>query len=64
MNNRKNETLIEFSTIYPIVIDASAKIPDGVFLYNSHFMGAFDECLNLITPSSLKWKNDFIEGFR
>ena len=64
MNNRKNETLIEFSTIYPIVIDASAKIPDGVFLYNSHFMGAFEECLNLKTPSSLKWKNDFIEGFR
>ena len=48
----------------PIVIDASAKIPDGVFLFNTHFMGAFNECLNLKTPSFLKWKNDYIEGFR
>ena len=46
------------------MIDASAKIPDGVFLFNTHFMGAFDECLNLKTPSFLKWKNDYIEGFR
>ena len=53
-----------FSNILPIVIDASAKIPDGVFLSNTHFMGAFDECLNLKTPSFLKWKNDYIEGFR
>ena len=48
-----------------VVIDASAKIPDGLFLGNTHVMGAFDECLNLETPSLLKWKNDeFIEGFR
>ena len=53
-----------FSNILPIVIDASAKIPDGVFLFNTHFMGAFDECLNLKTPSFLKWKNDYIDGFR
>jgi hypothetical protein len=46
------------------VIDASAKIPDGLFLGNTHIMGAFDECLNLETPSILKWKNEFIEGFR
>ena len=47
------------------MIDASAKIPDGLFLGNTHVMGAFDECLNLETPSLLKWKNDeFIEGFR
>ena len=49
---------------FPIVIDASAKIPDGLFLGNTHIMGAFDECLNLETPSILKWKNEFIEGFR
>ena len=27
-------------------------------------MGSFDECLNLETPTILKWKNEFIEGFR
>ena len=46
------------------MIDASAKIPDGIFLGNTHIMGSFDECLNLETPSILKWKNEFIEGFR
>ena len=46
------------------MIDASAKIPDGLFLGNTHIMGSFDECLNLETPTILKWKNEFIEGFR
>ena len=46
------------------MIDASAKIPDGLFLGNTHIMGAFEACLNLETPSMLKWENEFIEGFR
>ena len=46
------------------MFDAAGKIPDGMFLGNNHPPGSFKECLDIETPSRLKFENEMIEGFR
>ena len=46
------------------MFDASAKLPDGIVLGNTHLPGVIHECMNVETPSILRFKNDFIEGFK
>ena len=46
------------------MFDAAGKIPDGMFLGNNHPPGSFKECLDIETPSLLKFENEMIEGFR
>ena len=47
-----------------IVYDASSKLPDGISVGNTHPRGNFHECLDVESPEYLKYKNDYIEGFR
>lgn len=46
------------------MFDAAGKIPDAMFLGNNHPPGSFKECLDIETPSLLKFENEMIEGFR
>ena len=46
------------------MFDAAGKIPDGMFLGSNHPPGSFKECLDIETPSLLKFENEMIEGFR
>ena len=46
------------------MFDAAGKIPDGLFLGSNHPPGSFKECLDIETPSLLKFGNEMIEGFR
>ena len=46
------------------MFDASAKLPDGLMSGNFHLPGAIHECMDVETPSILKWENGFIEGFK
>ena len=47
-----------------LVFDASAKVPDGILQGNTRITGAFHECIDVETPSLLKWENENIEGFK
>lgn len=38
--------------VFPLVYDASAKIPSGILSGNLNQMGDFDECLNVKQPNN------------
>jgi len=46
------------------MFDASAKIPDGISFGKKSLMGAFHECLDVETPTVLKWGDGYVEGFK
>ena len=47
-----------------IVLDATGKIPDGIFRGNLNAFGNYRECIGIETPAILRLNDETFEGFQ